>query len=233
MGIETALIGSALLGTAGGIYGSEQEKKKAKGLSGTVKSYERRQLDEIEQGYGEQERLLRQANREELEGAEDAVSRFEGAGAQAIEDERARAVGAGRAGLASRGLLGSSVGANLSLAAGRAASRSYMSLGEAVSGMRQNLAARRAQGTQRLGALRGYRSQARNSVLSQSLGVLGQYAATQQSQVPNFAGIGQGLGLLAGLGYGGGSAQTTAAMAGAQASTIGAKAAFTALYGGY
>lgn len=207
MGFETAILGSAALGAGAGLFGASEQKsaqgKQQSKLNKTVWDYERAQLGNIEQGVGEQERLTKQANREEVEGGEDAIQRFEGAGSQAIQDQSAQAQGAITSGLSDRGLLGTSVAGNAALGVGRAASRSYITLGEAVSGMRQNLAQRRAAGTNRLGALKGYRAQARNNVLAQSLGILAGYQANQQpvSQTPDFSGLGQGAGFLAGMNY--------------------------------
>lgn len=239
MGLETALIGSAALGTAGGIFGQEQAKKAQKGQSKSLKKqvsqYEQAQLGNIEQGIGEQERLLSEANRIELEGGEDAIRRFEGAGAQGIEDERQRAVGAGQAALSSRGLLGSSAQANLAIGAGRAASRAYTSLGEAVSSMRQNLAGRRAAGLNRMGALKAYKATAKNNVLANSLGILAGYTANQTpvSSGVDFSGFGQAAGLYAGLRYGGyGYGQNAASLAAAQAGGQAAQIGINALYGG-
>ena len=66
MGLETAIIGSAVLGTAGGIFGQDQaqkaQKKGGKKLEKYVGQYEQAQLGNIEQGIGEQERLMKQAN---------------------------------------------------------------------------------------------------------------------------------------------------------------------------
>lgn len=207
MGLETAIIGSAALGAGAGVFGQNEAKKaqgkQKKGLQSLTWDYERARLGELEQGLGEQERLLKQSNREELEGGEEAIQRFEGAGSQAIEDQSQRALGGIQSSMSDRGLSGSSVQGNARIGVGRAASRAYMSLGEMVSAQRQNLAARRAAGTARLGQLRAFRAQARNNILGDSLNILAGFQANQQPivQQPQLGGFGQGLGYLASQKY--------------------------------
>lgn len=236
MGLETALIGSAAIGAAGGMFGADQARHEGQRHRRRVRKAAKRQLANLEQGLGEQERLLLRANREELQGGEEAITRFEQAGAQAIKDETGRAVGAGRGALSSRGLLGSSVEGNLRLGAGRAASRDFMSLGEAVSGLRQSLAARRAAGSMRLGALRAYRATARNEILGQEVALAGGLSANSSTQPLDLSGFGNALGLYAALGSGGGGGaftpEQTGTFAAAQAGAQATQASIAALFGG-
>lgn len=191
-----AMIGMTAASTASGIAGGHAAAQAGDRDKKFVRAYtlarEGSQLAELESGLGEQERLLKKAIRTEETGIDESIRRYESQGTKNIERERTRAMGEAKAGLASRGLSGSSVAQNLNLGISRQTSDRYTSLGEAVAGMRQALAAKQGMGMRELGQLRAYRSQSKNQIWANTQALIsGQYANTQYAQrQPDLSGLG-------------------------------------------
>lgn len=208
MGVETAVLGGgALVAGAFGQHEANKKQKKNQGLlTRYVQDYEATQLGNLEQGVGEQERLLLKSLRIQDKGSEDAINRAEIEGGKAIEREGAAAGGQARAALGGSGLLGGSADANLRLAVGRNKSLGYATLGERVAAMRQNLEQQRAVGLQKVGALKGYRAQGRNQILANSANMLAGFHGSQQysSQGVDLSGLGMLMGYASTKGGGGG-----------------------------
>lgn len=225
MGVDpfTAALGVGVASAGAGAYGqhkaSKAQAEAARRARMDIFEHRNLQLTELEQGLGEQERLLKKALREENVGIEESINRFEGTASRNIERERGRAMGEVKSALAGSGLFGSSVQGNLNLGVSRQTSDRYTTLGEAVAGMRTALAQKQGMGQRELGSLRAYKSQAKQGVYGNAQALLAGQAASQNytAQQPDFGGIGAMLGLAA-L-YGGGPSFGSTAAGGALATS--------------
>lgn len=207
------------LAIAGGsaVLGSQQQKKikKAqKGQKANLLDLQGQMFSNLDPALANQENYIKQANKASEGGFQSAIddaNRVETEGVKGAKDFFKQASGGVDANLASRGLLGSSQGANMRLGAARGASRALTDAQVAASRLRTGaqlgLGAAKAQGLNNLGTFEAYRANSRNSILSG----LWDYVAGQQfqAQSPNLANFAQ-LATMFGNGTGGGGGSAPA-----------------------
>lgn len=210
--------GAAVLGGSA-ILGSQQQKKIKSGQKNKHKqilNIHGGMMENLEQGFANQEGYLKKALKAGTEGYDATIAdadRLEVEGNKAADRYFQGALGGADGASASRGLLGSTVNANMRFGAARGASRARSEAQIAASRLRSTAllgkGAAKAGGLAALGTFEAYKANSRNNVLSR---LFDYYAGQSHSaQSPDFANLAQlAMQLGAGGGGGGGTPPTTA-----------------------